>query len=65
MLTLNISSIFPLDKSIRVMNQGGTKVFHWSVGFKGGFPMTISEGLLNLEVLNVQGIVFLDQYYGT
>lgn len=56
-LTLNVLSTFPLDVSLGVMDQGGTKVFHFSVAIKSRLSMLIGKQLLDLEVLDVEGKV--------
>lgn len=54
---LNISTVFPLDVTIRIVKNCSTKVFSFSVLLEGCLGMTKGEWLLDLEVLNVECVV--------
>ena len=54
---LNVSTIFPLNKVIRIMNECSAKIINWRVLFESSLSMTIGKRFLNLESLNVQWIV--------
>ena len=54
---LDIGPIFPLDETIRVMNESSAQIGNRGVFFKGRLSVTVGERLLNLQMLNIQWIV--------
>lgn len=55
--TLNVGTRLPLDEFVGVMNQRKSLQFDGGVSFKGGFPVTKGKGLLDAQMVNVEGIV--------
>lgn len=55
--TLNVGPVFPLDQVVGIVKKGKPQKINGSVAFKGRLAVTKGKGLLNAQMVNIEGIV--------